>query len=94
MHGHTHCRRLTSYRVVLALLASAGICHANGGPAHFWLSTSATSSAGPEAPTLNTSVGSVETLYLWARPVAGKKIRNVSLNLVADATGVDFDDGR
>ena len=75
----------------MLLLAAAAAQAAT--PAYFWLSDSGTAPPGPEAATFNLSTGASDTLYLWARPVAGKKIRSLSLNLVADSSGVDFDDG-
>lgn len=62
------------------------------GTAYFWLSTSSVTPPGPEVASVTLAPGASDTLYLWARPAAGKKLRNVSLNLVADASGVDFDD--
>ncbi len=63
------------------------------GAAHFWLSTSSSGSPGPEAPVLATTTDSIGTLYIWGRPHVGRQLQSLSLNLIADATGIDFDDG-
>ncbi|MEN1681194.1 MAG: hypothetical protein AAGJ46_16525 [Planctomycetota bacterium] len=74
----------------LAVLAVA--THAQAA-ATFWLSTSGASPPGPEVASYSLSPGESDVLYVWARPEAGKQLRNVSLNLLADKTGVDFTDG-
>lgn len=61
--------------------------------AHFWLSTSSSGSAGPEAPAIARSVGVGSTLYVWGRPTPRMQFTSVSLNVVATATGLDFVDG-
>ncbi|MEO2045931.1 MAG: hypothetical protein ABGX16_05095 [Pirellulales bacterium] len=62
-------------------------------PAHFWLSDDAVSPDGPNIATnISIEEGTVGTLYIWGRPETGKKLRNISLNLVALQAGIDFVD--
>ena len=61
-------------------------------PAHFWLSASSTAPAGPEAPTLNIASTGNGQIHIWGRPATDKKVRNLSLNLVAMQPGIDFAD--
>ena len=75
------------------LIFSSGFASGASDGAHFWLSTSSIGSSGPEAPALATTVGSIGTLYIWGRPRAGRQLQSISLNLIADAPGIDFDDG-
>ncbi|MEO0530420.1 MAG: PEP-CTERM sorting domain-containing protein [Planctomycetota bacterium] len=81
--------RLTA---VLLALAVGGPVSATPA-AHFWLSTKASGSSGPEAPAIGRTVGAGATLYVWGRPTPGKQFTGVSLNVVATATGIDFVDG-
>lgn len=73
--------------------AAAVLLAGQAGAAHFWLSESASGSPGPEAPAIAMTVGETTTLHLWARPTADTQLRNVSLNVVASASGLDFIDG-
>lgn len=76
-----------------AVAVAVGVCTADAkAAAHFWLSTSGGASAGPANASLALTEGDSATLFVWARPEAGKRLRNVSLNLVSDPAGVDFDD--
>ena len=84
------------FGVFLALLSAAvtPLLHqCVAAPAHFWLSADAVAPAGPNVPT-NISIvqGTVGSLAIWGRPETDKKLRNVSLNLVALSAGVDFVD--
>lgn len=78
---------------VVVLSGQPASCLAASDAAHFWLSTAGSGSSGPEAPSLGMALGETTTLYIWGRPIAGKRLQDVSLNLVADATGIDFVDG-
>lgn len=62
-------------------------------PIHFWFSTSATASNGPEAPQVALTAGNRTTLYLWCRPSTRASLRNFSLNVVASSPGIDLADG-
>jgi hypothetical protein len=62
-------------------------------PIHFWFSTSATASNGPEAPQVALTAGNRTTLYLWCRPSTRASLRNFSLNVVASSPGIDLFDG-
>ena len=74
-------------------------------PARFWLSTSNTSPVGPEAPTVQSGLGSIHQIYIWGQPqtvFSGpyhsfsnpfKRLQNISLNLVSTNALVDFLDG-
>lgn len=63
-------------------------------PAHFWITDDNVTPHGPDTPTnISIEQGQVGTLYVWARAETGKKLRNISLNLVAMQAGVDFIDG-
>ncbi|MGI9430037.1 MAG: hypothetical protein ACR2NM_15360 [Bythopirellula sp.] len=62
-------------------------------PAQFWLSDSSVAPAGPDVATnIDTVQGTVGSLHIWGRPETGKKLRNISLNLVALHAGIDFID--
>lgn len=76
-------------RLWIAVLVAGG--SADG--AEFWLSLSDTAPPGPEAPDFIRQVGVTTTLRVWGRPTAGRQFSAVSLNVVANATGVDFVDG-
>lgn len=87
---------MSACRSVAAVVLIAGVCL--GGPrsaaaAHFWLSTLASGSAGPEAVSLSRDAGQTVTLYVWGRPTPGRQVRGMSLNVVASDAGVDFVDG-
>jgi len=82
---------------VLAVVLSAGLAQLSpesmAAPAHFWLSDDGISPAGPNIATnINIEEGTVGTLYIWGRPETGKKLRNISLNLVTLQAGIDFID--
>lgn len=80
--------------IVVGVLASfTGTVFGASDAAHFWLSTSSIGSPGPEAPAFATTVGSIGTLYIWGRPRSGRQFQSISLNLIADVAGIDFDDG-
>ncbi|TWT86544.1 hypothetical protein Mal64_33700 [Pseudobythopirellula maris] len=83
-------RTISLLTLLLAIVSPATAAAAE---AHFWLSTSASGSSGPEAPALGMTVGETTTLHLWGRPTTGTKFRNVSLNIVANKAGVDLVDG-
>ncbi|MEO1498012.1 MAG: hypothetical protein AAFV43_12775 [Planctomycetota bacterium] len=63
------------------------------GAAHFWISETASGSAGPEAPAFGMTIGETTTLHVWARPTDGRQLRNVSLNVISSAARIDFLDG-
>lgn len=75
--------------VFLALMSHKSLA----APAHFWLSDEGVSPDGPNvAANISIEEGTVGTLYIWGRPESGKKLRNISLNLVALQAGIDFID--
>ena len=62
-------------------------------PAHFWISDEGVSPDGPNIATnISSDEGTIGTLYIWARPETDKKLRNISLKLVALQAGIDFID--
>lgn len=78
---------LWSHLVLMPLISDAD-------PAHFWLSDNGVATDGPAGSTsFEAEEGVVSTLYIWGRPETGKKLRNISLNLVTLQAGVDFIDG-
>ncbi|WP_146574032.1 hypothetical protein [Botrimarina hoheduenensis] len=83
-------RRSTLLGVALGLLLAS---RAPANAAEFWLSTSAAGSPGLEAPAIGANPGEIFTLHLWGRPTPGDQLKNLSLNLVSSAAGVDFMDG-
>lgn len=63
-------------------------------PAHFWITDDNVTPHGPDTATnIGITEGEIGTLYVWARAETGKKLRNISLNLVTLQAGVDFIDG-
>lgn len=62
-------------------------------PARFWLSDSPTDPGSLDSPTFQLNTAAPTTLYIWGRPMPGKRLRNLSLNVVADGSGVEFADG-
>ena len=83
---------------------------ASADPAHFWITTSPTDSAGPSASTINRAKGSTSTFYIWAQPETAdvtsmstgnlyslanqyKELQDLSLNIVANITGIDLING-
>ncbi len=83
---------------VLALSLSACLVLllriAPAAPAHFWITDDNVTPDGPDTVTsISIEEGQVGTLYVWARAETNKKLRNISLNLVAMQAGVDFIDG-
>jgi len=71
------------------LPASIGNC----APAHFWITNDAVSPSGPNVTaSIEIEQGTIGSLYIWGRPETDKKLRNISLNLVALQAGVDFID--
>ncbi len=74
---------------ILALLAT----RCDAAPAHFWLSSSSVAPAGPGVATnIETTQGTVGSLHIWGRSATERKLRNISLNLVALQAGIDFID--
>ena len=59
----------------------------------FWLSTSDTSPTGLEAPAQDLDVGDSIDFFIWCRPTTGAKLRNFSLNVVTEQSGLDLVDG-
>jgi hypothetical protein len=105
-------RRLVTLlkRALFAYLALLAATHpVNADPAHFWLSASSIAPVGPEAPRINTAIGTIQYLHIWARPATSnvnlpfdavtnpyRTLYNVSLNLLSATDGdaiVDFVDG-
>ena len=79
--------------VILASLVCGPTC-ASAAPAHFWITDDNVTPHGPNTATsISIEEGNVGTLYIWARAETGKKLRNISLNLVAEQAGVDFING-
>lgn len=78
--------------VVLVLMVSAAQTSL-AAPAHFWISDESVSTDGPEdATNISITQGEIGSLHIWGRPETGKKLRNISLNLVAMQAGIDFID--
>ncbi len=75
--------------LVAIALANSAVVAAND-PARFWISTSMNAPTIGEAPTINASIGSLTTLYIWATPAtdssgAFRKIEHFSLDVVTQA---------
>ena len=80
--------------LILAMLSSAAATAvADESALEFWLSTSNSAPIGPEAPQLDMAVGSSVDLYLWCRPTTRANLRNFSLHVVAEQSGLDLVDG-
>ena len=83
-------------RFLFFLLGMLLVCAVQTGvaaPAHFWISDNGITTAGP-GTFANIAIvkGAVGTLHIWGRPETGKKLRNISLNLVAQQAGINFVD--
>ncbi len=79
--------------VVLSAIIAQMSHESIAAPAHFWLSDDGFSPAGPNIATnISIEEGTVGSLYIWGRPETGKKLRNISLNLVTLQAGIDFID--
>ena len=86
-------RLLGVLTLVLSAVLTQLLQESIAAPAHFWLSDDAVSPAGPNVVTnINIQQGTIGTLHVWGRPETGKKLRNLSLNLVALQAGIDFID--
>lgn len=82
--------------LALSLCASVALMLpiAHAVPAHFWITDDNVTPSGPNTTTsISIGEGDVGDLYIWGRAETGKKLRNISLNLVAMDSGVDFIDG-
>jgi hypothetical protein len=85
---------------LMILLLTTG--HLQAEPAHFWISPLNMAPAGPDAPAIPGINGNVRFLSIWAQPatVGGgawnavinpfKQLENISLNLVATNSSVEF----
>jgi hypothetical protein len=79
--------------ILALLLTAAATARGDETALEYWLSTSDTAPIGPEAPQLDMAVGSSVDLYLWCRPTTGTNLRNFSLHVVAEQSGLDLVDG-
>lgn len=88
------CNLVTGFLVtLLSAVCSLAPQEIAAAAAHFWISESDLLPGDPNTPTAITSTeGLTDSLHVWARPETGKKLRNISLNLVALDAGVDFID--
>lgn len=85
--------RYSFFALCTTVLFLVGSSVSPAAPAHFWISDSGSAPAGPNVATsISVEQGTIGTLYIWARPETGKKLRNISLNLVASQAGIDFID--
>jgi hypothetical protein len=82
-----------SFLTVTLLLTIESTVLADDTVLEFWFSTSDLTTAGPEAPQLELTVGSSVDLYVWCRPMTRTNLRNFSLHVVAEQTGLDLVDG-
>lgn len=89
------CTRLAAaLATVLCAVFTMALPAVVAAPAHFWITDDNVTPHGPDVATnISITEGQVGSLYVWARPETGKKLRNISLNLVAMQSGVDFIDG-
>jgi hypothetical protein len=90
--GRIRFRPLLPLALITTLAATQAV---EAAPAHFWLSTSNSSSSGPEAPNIPGEVGATQYVYIWAKPGTfdsggSKRMQNISLNLVSSDPLVDF----
>ena len=79
--------------ILMALSTLTDPVRGDGIATKFWLSTSATASIGPESPQLDLALGSSTEVFIWYRPMTLTNLRNFSLNVVCDQTGIDLVDG-
>jgi hypothetical protein len=94
--GREFWRFVMLQRTLLILMALSTLTDrvcGDGTATKFWLSTSATSPIGPESPQLDVALGSTTELFIWYRPMTLTNLRNFSLNVVCDQTGIDLVDG-
>lgn len=87
---------MTTRQYCFSLFIALSVCAATASvraDVTFWLTASGASADGPVAPALGMSPNETTTIELWVRPTTDMRLRNFSVNVVADATGVDFVDG-
>jgi hypothetical protein len=77
-------------RFAIAVAAILAVQGSARGAVNIWLSGVGSASVGSafptstgELPVFEPFVGTVQTVYIWGRPDAGKSLENLSLNLVA-----------
>lgn len=87
---------------VILLLSNISPARSVAESAHFWISTSNTTTVGPSAPTIANANGAIRYLYIWARPAtryAGaydatnnpfKVLQSFSLDLISILPTLDF----
>jgi hypothetical protein len=88
-------QRAVSRCLPIAVVVVLTLAGRAAGVVNIWLSEigpTAPGSAFPatpsELPTIEPFIGASESIYIWGRPDAEKKLANISLNLVADTPGV------
>ncbi len=96
-------RRFSLPAAALFLLAIASPARLLAEPAHFWISTSNSTTTGPEASTIANANDGIQYLYIWAQPETQnidaaydattnpfKVLQSFSLDLVSIQPTVDF----
>lgn len=95
-------QRLKQAAVALWLLTSLDPAGLTAEPAHFWISTSNTTTNGPQAPTITGANGADQSLYIWAQPMTRndgaynsntnpfKVLQNFSVNVATFQPTIDF----